>query len=647
MNRPTGQSGSSSEQVGNLDANLAQHRSAIKPTTHVVYTLPLLLCLVVPWLNPFANGPSPATVPLLVSLACVGLMALVLRQHVALVQRNVTLFFIAIYVPLTVTLLASYQNLSLEHAALLLALLAMAMCACLGAGIANQQLDNRSNGNLADTLAWAWLLAALASAGIGMCQVWGWSAQFAPWMHSPSADEMLAMGNLRQRNQLASLCSIGFAALLYVSRPAHMPASTKAGLSLARMGDGDLNRIQQWLATGNQRTQRAKHVAISLGAAVAALLLAMGSAASLSRVGLVQWLAIPLLCALWWRTLAVPGRCLVAAAIPVYALCSAALPYIGGPSLTAFERLSHEVGCSSRSVLYGNVWGLVQDKPWLGWGWRELAYAHYSKLYAVVDAQRFCDILDNAHNLPLHLAVEFGLPAALALCVAVLAGLFTAKPWREAKPLRHMAWLVLMVIGLHSLTEYPLWYGPFQIALGLSVGIVFAKRLDHATHRGVQNSDKNSDFKKFQTNVSVIWSYIAIFFISLAAFAAWDYQRVSQIYLPPAERLPQYAQDTMSHVNKSSMFQKHARFAQLMLLPIDAANAQQAYDLASALVHFSPEARVIERLIEAATFLGKDDVALFHLARYRSAYAAEYAQWQPSRRTTSGSNAKPGQAAGQ
>ena len=47
------------------------------------------------------------------------------------------------------------------------------------------------------------------------------------------------------------------------------------------------------------------------------------------------------------------------------------------------------------------------SSPWLGWGWGELDYAHYATLY---DGPRFCDILDNAHNLPLHLAVELGIP---------------------------------------------------------------------------------------------------------------------------------------------------------------------------------------------------------------------------------------------
>lgn len=31
--------------------------------------------------------------------------------------------------------------------------------------------------------------------------------------------------------------------------------------------------------------------------------------------------------------------------------------------------------------------------------------------------ERFCVLLDNAHNLPLHLAVELGVPVAALLCL--------------------------------------------------------------------------------------------------------------------------------------------------------------------------------------------------------------------------------------
>ena len=37
-------------------------------------------------------------------------------------------------------------------------------------------------------------------------------------------------------------------------------------------------------------------------------------------------------------------------------------------------------------------------------------------------------------------------------------------------------WAVLAAIGLHSLVEYPLWYGPFQIAAAISVGLLWATR---------------------------------------------------------------------------------------------------------------------------------------------------------------------------
>ena len=38
-------------------------------------------------------------------------------------------------------------------------------------------------------------------------------------------------------------------------------------------------------------------------------------------------------------------------------------------------------------------------------------------------------------------------------------------------------------------------------------------------------------------------------------------------------------------------------------------NAQQVYDLASALMHYSPEERVVQRLIDSAQLLGKTEQA--------------------------------------
>ena len=45
------------------------------------------------------------------------------------------------------------------------------------------------------------------------------------------------------------------------------------------------------------------------------------------------------------------------------------------------------------------------------------------------------------------------------------------------------------------------------------------------------------------------------------------------------------------------------------------------------MLYFSPEPRVVEKMIESAVMLGRDDEALFYLARYRAAFADSYARW--------------------
>jgi hypothetical protein len=49
--------------------------------------------------------------------------------------------------------------------------------------------------------------------------------------------------------------------------------------------------------------------------------------------------------------------------------------------------------------------------------------------------------------------------------------------------------------------------------------------------------------------------------------------------------------------------------------------------LALDLLHFSPEPRVVERLIESAVMLGRDDEAVFYLERFKAAFPQAHAAW--------------------
>lgn len=438
-----------------------------------------------------------------------------------------------------------------------------------------------------------WLGAAAVSALIALVQYFGLAPSFSPWISQTQAGE--AFANLRQRNQFATLTSIGLVALI--------------GLLALREGPAS--------------AQQARHGRMPGWAYLLAWLLAVANAVSSSRTGLLQWMLIPLLTA-WW---VLPGRWRLLVfsvqAVLAYGLAVLTMPWLlewatGLHSGGLFGRLAEVPGCFSRKVLWANVLHLIAQKPWLGWGWGELDYAHFMTLYA---GPRFCDILDNAHNLPLHLAVELGVPAA----VAILGGLgwlvWRARPWQEASPVRQMAWGVLAVIGLHSLLEYPLWYGPFQLAAGLSVALLW---------RGAGRPDSGDFQQKFKSKMPLalyLRTVLAIIMIAILSSVAISYDRVSQIYLSPENRSAAYRDDTLRKIRDSLFFHRQALFAELSMTALTPANAPAMHAMALELLHYSPEPRVIEKLIESAVMLGRDDEALQYLVRYRAAFPKDHARW--------------------
>ena len=435
----------------------------------------------------------------------------------------------------------------------------------------------------AGLIATTWVLAAAISAVMGLVQYFGLAQALSPWISQTGAGE--AFANLRQRNQFATLTSIGLLALIAL---------------LARQAPS--SRVPGWA-----------HAAMAL--------LALGNAASSSRTGLLQWLLIVVLTAAW----ALRGQRRLALfalqALLAYGLAVVALPWLlsaatGLSNAGLLGRLAETPGCGSRRALWSNVLHLIGQKPWLGLGWGELDSAHYMTLYP---GARFCDILDNAHNLPLHLAVELGIPLAMTVCAGAGWVVWRARPWRETDPTRQMAWGVLAVIMLHSMLEYPLWYGPFQMAFGLCVWMLWPAPRERTAGSG--------QYARASVGAA-IRLVAATALLAAVAYAAWDYHRISQLYLAPQARDPAYRDDTLDKVRGSWLFRNQVLFAELTTTSLQPANARWTFDTATALLHYSPEPRVIEKVIESAVMLRRDEEALLHLVRYRAAFPEDYKKWR-------------------
>ncbi len=439
--------------------------------------------------------------------------------------------------------------------------------------------------------AMAWLSAAVISSAIGLIQYAGLSANLAPFVNTTPLGE--AFANLRQRNQFATLTNIGLAVAM------------------------------AWCASGWAARSRPEGASVVcsprhlLPLAGMAALLAVANAASSSRTGLMQLGVLLVLAWVWGWLRDRNTRIVLLAAGLAYGLAAVLLPRLAGLGPSAGGILARlqdgSPECASRLTLWDNVVQLIALKPWFGWGWGELDYAHFMTLYP---GPRFCDILDNAHNLPLHLAVELGVPVAIVACGMGGWLVWRARPWKETQPVRQLAWAVLTLILAHSMLEYPLWYGPFQIAAALCIWVLWRTPLRAGATR-------------LGSRLGV--TTLAVATLTAAAYASWDYRRVSQIYLPSGERAAAYRVDTFDKVKDSWLFARQVRFAELTTTEMTPENASYVNAMAHDLLHFSPEARVVEKLIDSAQLLGREQETKDFMTRYEAAFPAAYASWVKSR----------------
>lgn len=523
-----------------------------------------------PFLCPLVAGPSVNVWQLLVSWVC--LAALLLTSPLASPAPRVWGW---LGLGGLLVALSGWGALSV-WAPSCLAIAGIAAAAGLGSGLAR---DAQAASSL---LAKGALVAGLVSAVLGLLQYYGLAEPLVPWTTSPALGQ--AYGNLRQRNQFATLISLAWCAAL-------------------------------WLyATSDSRRLR-------YGLVAAGGLLLVAAAASTSRTGLLQLLTITGVAAWIARRerrglpgspasgYRLPAPKWLLATIPLYFAIAWILPRLAGGGGGAVESMIERLKTGapddhSRVLLWRNVLALISEHPWTGWGWGELAFAHYGTSY---NGGRFIEILDNAHNLPLHLAVELGIPAAVLICGGFFWLVVSAQPWRERDPVRLMAWGMLWAIVLHSLLEYPLWYGPFQLVFGLCLGLLWPGRNTRAVAKAAP--------------------FAAAALLGIAGYAGWDYLRVSQIYLPRDERLASYEDDTLAKIRDSRLFANQVQFAELTLTTVTRANAGAVHEQARRLMHFSPEPRVIVKLIESAELMGQKEEAQEEAERFRDAFPSDFSRW--------------------
>jgi O-antigen ligase len=260
-----------------------------------------------------------------------------------------------------------------------------------------------------------------------------------------------------------------------------------------------------------------------------------------------------------------------------------------------------------RSEIWSSALTLIKDQPWLGVGWGQFNFAWTLTPFPL----RSAGLVDNAHNLPLQLAVELGVPLAL-LMVGLLVWLLwkaLSAVWQvpgEAGAAARSTVMIVVVVGLHSMLEYPLWYSylllPTAWALGLALGTgtrFTARQAEPADTPGAPAAPLRA------------WRVLGLMMVVLSASAWLAFLNIVSLYLPSATSLP--LEERIRQAQRSPLFSDQADYAAVVNLP-------PSPELAPALVR-SAHVLLNGRLMYAWANLlyqrGEIDKARFMAARLR------------------------------
>ena len=240
-------------------------------------------------------------------------------------------------------------------------------------------------------------------------------------------------GNIRQPNHLATLCVVGLASAWWAGQSGYWRSVVVVAVSMLAMS---------------------------------------GLALSVSRIGLVEMVALAVFVACWTDGNKKLNRILFGLA-PLWVFTWSLVLHVLSVwfSTTALTNSVRDTASlSARWVHWHAAWNLAIKHPMQGVGWEEFRYARFMEEPIVAGSE----IADNAHNLVLHLLANVGFLSTFLILAPVLWLLLSRKPWRSTSSSVRWAWLVILTIGLHTMVEYPLWYMNFLIPMALAFGIVMS-----------------------------------------------------------------------------------------------------------------------------------------------------------------------------
>ncbi len=252
------------------------------------------------------------------------------------------------------------------------------------------------------------------------------------------------------------------------------------GRILANVGQPNLLATYLWMGICALLYFRAT-LNLSLVYALAGLLI-FGSAVGLtsSRIGLLHGLVLAV--AAFWIASRQPGKKM--SEIAFFLLGTTLFAYLSGEASrllpwkyaaltpSAFERLRAGITSGdARLDIWRDAIHLILEHPWLGNGVGHFPWRMVEAAASAPEGAATFPGSEHSHNLFLQLGFDFGLIVTALVCLALLRWIFSLRH-APSGIAGYFALALLILLGVHSQLEYPLWYPAYLGLFALLFGVL-------------------------------------------------------------------------------------------------------------------------------------------------------------------------------
>lgn len=425
---------------------------------------------------------------------------------------------------------------------------------------------------LSEALALALLTGAAINALLALAQFF--QLHLPPHILLPSAGRPL--GNLAQPNLLSTHLWMGIAAAIYLYERQRIPIAAALFAVMLLGAVAGLTGSRTGLLEGAML-----------------LLLTLGIAATTGRK---------------------PGRRSLLLALALLALLAAPLAprpaATGGgptPDATTVTRLASAlVSGDARLDLWRDTLTMIGDHPWVGNGVGNFAWRMVEAASRAPEGAATLPGAEHAHNALLQLAADFGLPLA-GLCM-LFGAVWLLRLTRSAD-MATDRWSidVLIILAIHSLLEYPLWYANFLGVFCLAAGALDARTSVIAMPR-----------RRILLPLALGMALVALLPLRIDYLALDDASHRRP--LQPSQDDWRRRIDTVAGIAKTSALAPYAYVALGSLLEPDRRLAPQQSAICERAMLVWPDPVIIARCAWLRGLTGREDAALELLRTARAAF---------------------------